>query len=169
MDVERAGRSSTGGGDELAWDAGPVKLFARRGSVVADVGEGFVAGEAVALQTAFADALVPAERAAHAPVRVDLTLETEGGGRAVVVCRNHVVGFVPPSREESVRAQLAAAGRARLETPGQVFRDTEGWWRLWVGPPRSGAFPAPEPGADTLGVPRRKIFGIALPDDEGLR
>ncbi|KQY46490.1 hypothetical protein [Cellulomonas sp. Root137] len=144
-----------------------MKLFARRGAVPADVGDGFVAGEAVALQTAFAGALIPAERAAQAPVRVDLTLETEGGGRVVVVCRNHVVGFVPPSREESARAQLAAAGRARLETSGQVFRDAEGWWRLWVGPPRTGAFPAPEPGADTLGEARRKIFGIALPDDQG--
>ena len=34
-------------------------------------------------------------------------------------------------------------------------------------PPRTGAFPAPEPGADTLGEARRKIFGIALPDDQG--
>ncbi|NUU19205.1 hypothetical protein HP550_18305 [Cellulomonas humilata] len=146
-----------------------MRLFARRVVVLADVGDGFVAGEAVALQTGFAGALSPAERASQVPVPVELTLESEGGRRIVVVCRNHVVGFVPPSHEESARAQLAAAGRARLETPGQVFRDTEGWWRLWVGPPRAGGFPGPEPGADTLGVPRRKIFGIALPDDEGLR
>ncbi|WP_421735503.1 hypothetical protein [Cellulomonas sp.] len=144
-----------------------MKLFVRRGAVLADVGDGFVAGEAVALQTGFVGALGPAERASHAPVHVELTLESEGGRRIVVVCRNHVVGFVPPSHEEAVRAQLAAAGRARLETPGQAFHDAEGWWRLWVGPPRAGDFPGPEPGADTLGVPRRKIFGISLPDDEG--
>ncbi|WP_315094319.1 hypothetical protein [uncultured Cellulomonas sp.] len=137
----------------------------RRGRVPADVGGGFVAGEAVALQTAFAGALTPAERRSPDPVRVDLSLETEGGGRVVVVCRNHVVGFVPPSHEQSLLAQVAAAGRARLETSGQMYREAEGWWRLWVGPPRAGHFPAPEPGADTLGEPTRRIFGLALPDD----
>jgi len=128
------------------------------------VGTGFVAGEAVALQTAIAVALTGTERASSAPVRVDLTLETEGGGRALVVCRNQVVGFVPPSWQESVRTQRAAAGRARLVTSGQVYRVGAGW-RLWVGPPREGDFPAPEPGADTLGAPQRRILGIALPDD----
>ena len=82
----------------------------------------------------------------------------------MLVCRNHTVGFVPPSHEESVRAQLAAAGRAHLETAGQIYRDAGGR-RLWVGPPRAGGFPAPEPGADTLAPPPRRIFGLALPDD----
>jgi hypothetical protein len=141
-----------------------MRLFAHRGTVPADVGDGFVAGEAVALQTGFASALTGVERGATAPVPVDLTFETEGGSHVLVVCRNRVVGFVPPSREGSVRAQLAAAGRARLETSGQVFR-ADGGWRLWVGPPRAGDFPDPEPGADTLGAPRRTIFGVALPDD----
>lgn len=145
--------------------AGPVNLFARRARVPADVGDGFVAGESVALQTGFAGALTPAERRAHEPVNVELTLETEGGRRVVVVCRNHVVGFVPPSHEESVRAQVVAAGRARLETAGQVYRSEEGWWRLWVGPHRTDGFPSPEPGAETLGTPRRTIFGFGLPEN----
>ncbi|MBO3086068.1 hypothetical protein [Cellulomonas fengjieae] len=140
-----------------------MKLFARRGAVLADVGDGFVAGEAVALQAAFTGALTAAERSSAEPVRVDLTLETEHGGRALVVCRNHVVGFVPPSWDQAVRAQVAAAGRARLATTGQVYRAEEGW-RLWVGPPHAGDFPGPEPGADTLRAPQRRILGIALPD-----
>jgi hypothetical protein len=141
-----------------------VNLFARRGRVPAQVGGGFVAGESAALQTAFVAALSPAERSSHAPVRVDLTFETEGGRRIVIVCRNHTIGFVPPSEEDLVRAQVRAAGRAHLETSGQVYR-AGGGWRLWVGPPREGDFPEPEPGADTLAPPRRQIFGFALPDD----
>lgn len=139
-------------------------MFTRRGRVTADVGGGFVAGEAAALQTGLSAALTTTERGSTAPVRVALRFETEGGEHVVIVCRNHTVGFVPPSHEESVRSQLAAAGRAHLETSGQVYRDGDGR-RLWVGPPRSDGFPAPEPGADTLAPPRRKIFGLALPDD----
>ncbi|WP_157465630.1 hypothetical protein [Cellulomonas sp. Leaf395] len=139
-------------------------MFTRRGRVTADVGDGFVAGEAAALQIGLSAALTGAERGSSAPVRVDLTFETEGGEHVVLVCRNHTVGFVPPSHEESVRAQIAAAGRAHLATLGQVYRDGAGW-RLWVGPPRAGGFPAPEPGADTLAPPQRRIFGLALPDD----
>ena len=139
-------------------------MFTRRGQVTADVGDGFVAGEAAALQTGLSAALTGAERASSAPVRVDLTFETEGGDHVVLVCRNHTVGFVPPSHEESVRAQIAAAGRAHLRASGQVYRDGDGR-RLWVGPPRAGGFPDPEPGADTLDAPKRRIFGIALSDD----
>ena len=139
-------------------------MFARRGRVTADVGDGFVAGEAAALQTGLSAALTGAERGSSEPVRVDLTFETEGGEHIVLVCRNHTVGFVPPSHEESVRAQLAAAGRAHLVTLGQVYGGTGGR-RLWVGPLRAGGFPDPEPGADTLAAPKRRIFGLALPDD----
>ncbi|GEL98455.1 hypothetical protein CTE05_20020 [Cellulomonas terrae] len=139
-------------------------MFTRRGRVTADVGDGFVAGEAAALQTGLSAALTTVERGSSGPARVELTFATEDGNHVVIVCRNQTVGFVPPSHEESVREQLVAAGRARLETAGQIYRDAEGR-RLWVGPPRSGGFPAPEPGADTLAPPRRKIFGLALPDD----
>jgi len=139
-------------------------MFTRRGQVTADVGDGFVAGEAAALQVGLAAALSGTERGASGPVRVDLTLATEGGTRVVVVCRNHTVGFVPPSQEESVRAQVAAAGRARLTTSGQVFRGADGL-RLWVGPPRTDELPDSEPGADTLAPPQRRIFGIVLPND----
>ena len=141
-----------------------VRMFARRGRVTADVGDGFVAGEAAALQTGLSAALTSAERGSSTPVRVELTFETEGGEQVVLVCRNHTVGFVPPSHVESVHAQLAAAGRAHLETSGQIYRVGSGR-RLWVGPPRTGGFPAPEPGADTLAPPQRRIFGLALPDD----
>ncbi|MEZ0446301.1 hypothetical protein [Cellulomonas sp. ICMP 17802] len=141
-----------------------MNLFGHRDGVPADVGDGFVAGEAVALQTAFTAALTATERR-RLPAPVEVTFETEGGEHVVVVCRNHTVGFVPPSHEESVRAQVRAAGRAHLETTGQVYRDDDGVWRLWVGPPRPGGFPAPEPGADTLKAPQRRIFGLALPDD----
>lgn len=139
-------------------------MFTRRGRVTADVGDGFVAGEAAALQTGLAAALTTVERGSSGPARVELTFATEDGNHVVIVCRNQTVGFVPPSHEDSVRAQLAAAGRAHLETTGQVYRDGDGW-RLWVGPPRSGGFPPPEPGADTLAAPQRRIFGLALPDD----
>jgi hypothetical protein len=139
-------------------------MFARRGRVTADVGDGFVAGEAAALQTGLSAALTGAERGSSAPVSVELTFETEGGEHVVLVCRNHTVGFVPPSHEESVRAQLASAGRAHLVTLGQIYRDTHGR-RLWVGPARTDGFPDPEPGADTLAAPPRRIFGVALPDD----
>jgi len=139
-------------------------MFTRRGRVTADVGDGFVAGEAAALQIGLASALTGAERGATEPVRVELRFETEGGEHVVLVCRNHTVGFVPPSHEEDVRAQLAAAGRAHLETSGQIYRVGDGR-RLWVGPPRAGGFPAPEPGADTLAPPQRRIFGLALPND----
>lgn len=145
------------------WDAGAVTMFRRRGRVEADVGDGFVAGEAAALQTGLAASLTGAERRSTvAPV--PLAFETEDGSHVVIVCRNHTVGFVPPSHVESVRAQLVAAGRARLETSGQVYRDEVGW-RLWVGPSRTDGFPAAEPGADTLAPPRRRIMGITLPDD----
>src|SRR3954447_8611138 len=100
-------------------------MFTRRGRVTADVGDGFVAGEAAALQTGLAAALSGAERGSSV-VPVELTFETEDGSHVVVVCRNHTVGFVPPSHLESVRAQLVAAGRARLETTGQVYRDDVG-------------------------------------------
>ncbi|WP_456787138.1 hypothetical protein [Cellulomonas sp. P5_C5] len=126
--------------------------------MTADVGDGFVAGEAPALQVGLA-----AARSGDS-ARVGLTFETEGGSHVVLVCRNRIVGFVPPSHEEPVRAQLAAAGRAHLVALGQIYRDADGW-RLWVGPPRTGEFPAPEPGADTLAAPQRRIFGLALPDD----
>ena len=39
---------------------------------------------------------------------------------------------------------LYAGGEA-----GQIYRVADRW-RLWVGPPLAGGFPAPEPGADTL-------------------
>lgn len=146
------------------WDPGVVSMFARRGQVPADVGDGFVAGEAAALQTGLSEALTGTERGAAGPVRVDLTLVTEDGTHVVLVCRNHTVGFVPASHLEAVRAQLAAAGRARLVTSGQIFRD-DGGLRLWVGPPHADGFPAPEPGADTLAPPQRRVFGLALPDD----
>ena len=137
-------------------------MFRRRGRVDADVGEGFVAGEAAALQTGLAAALTGAERRETA-ARVGLSFETEDGSHVVIVCRNHTVGFVPPSHVESVLAQLVAAAGARLETSGQVYRDDVGW-RLWVGPPPTDGFPAPEPGADTLPPPQRRMMGIVLPD-----
>ena len=139
-----------------------MSRFRRRGRVDADVGDGFVAGEATALQTGLAAALTGAERRSTvAPV--GLTFATEDGSHVVIFCRNHTVGFVPPSHVESVLTQLVAAGRARLETSGQVYRDDVGW-RLWVGPPRADGFPPPEPGADTLAPPQRRMMGIVLPD-----
>ena len=146
------------------WDAGAVRMFTRRGRVTADVGDGFVAGEAAALQIGLAAALTGVERGSSAPVRVDLTFETEGGEHVVLVCRNHTVGFVPPSHEESVRAQFAAAGRARLVTPGRCTATATGGGSGSGRLARAGS-PQPEPGADTLAAPQRRIFGLALPDD----
>jgi hypothetical protein len=138
-----------------------VKLFGRRPHVPAEVGDGFVAGEAVALQTSFTAALDARERAAGDPVNAELVVEPGRGELVVLVWRNVVVGFVPPAHRDTLREQLAVAGNARLVTSGQVFRRDD-TWHVWVGPPRA-AFPETEPGTDRLAAPPCTIFGIALP------
>lgn len=139
-----------------------MRLFGRRDAVPAQVGDGFVAGEAVALQTSFQAALTGHERAAREPVAAELQLDPGKGGRVVLVWRNVVVGFVPPAHEADLRGQLNRAGKGRLVCPGQVYRDGD-VWRVWVGARPPVEHPAPEPGTDRLSAPPTRIFGLALP------
>lgn len=145
-----------------------MRLFGRHAEVPAEVGDGFVAGEAVALQTSFRAVLTAPERTAGEPVRAELQLEPGKGGRVVVVWRNVVVGFVPPAHEADLRGQRNRAGKDRLVSPGQVYRDGA-VWRVWVGPRPPAGHRAPEPGADRLAAPPTRVLGLALPkhvDDE---
>lgn len=144
-------------------------LFGRHAEVPAEVGDGFVAGEAVALQTSFQAALTGRERSAREPVLAELQLEGGKGGRVVLIWRNVVVGFVPPAHEVDLRGQLHRAGKDRLVCPGQVYRDGD-LWRVWVGARPPAGAREPEPGTDRLAAPPTRIFGLALPrpvdDDE---
>jgi hypothetical protein len=72
--------------------------------VAADVGPGFHAAEATALQTAVRGVLGAVERAADRPVPVEVRLEGGRDAAVVVVCRNHVVGFVPAEHGAALRA-----------------------------------------------------------------
>lgn len=146
----------------------------RRPRVAADVGPGFHAAEARALQTALHGILSAVERAAARPVPVEVRLDASRDAAVVVVCRNQVVGFVPqrpPGPDGSpgaldlaadLRAQQVRAGRrTHLVAPGLLHRDAD-LWRVWVGAePDDGLPPVPD-GLDTLGAPEPSIFGIAL-------
>ena len=106
-----------------------MRLFGRHAEVSAEVGDGFVAGEAVALQTSFQAALSGRERSAREPVPAELQLDGGKGGRVVLIWRNVVVGFVPPSHEQSLLAQVAAAGRAHL-LDREAVRHVQQRWRF---------------------------------------
>jgi len=137
----------------------------RRPTVAADVPAGFHAAEARALQVALVGVLSAVERAADAPVPVDVAFEAGRDAAVVVLCRNRVVGFVPEPHAAGLRAQVQAAGRrARLVAPGRVVRDG-GLWRVWVGAaPEGGVPPAPD-GLDTLPEPQPTILGVPLRRD----
>ena len=128
--------------------------------VTADVGAGFVATEAPALQQAIRSALHVGEgRAGTIPAELQF-----GGGaaeRVVVEWRNRFVGFVPTSHLAGLRGQLAAIGRATLTATGCLYFDGT-YWRVWVGPPPEDGFPAVEEGYDELGEPTPTIFGVPL-------
>jgi hypothetical protein len=128
--------------------------------VAADVGAGFVATEAPALQQAFRSALRLGDPA-DGPVEAEFALQAGAAERVVVVWRNAYVGFVPTSHLASLRGQLVAAGRARLVAPGQVYRDGA-LWRAWLGPVPDGGPPPVGEGYDELEPPPPTIFGIPL-------
>jgi hypothetical protein len=135
--------------------------------VAADVGAGFHAAEARGLQTALVGVLTAVERAAGTAVPVEVRLDATRDAAVVVLCRNQVVGFVPPDPAglaAGFRAQQAGAGRrARLVAPGLLHRDAAtALWRVWVGAePDDGLPPVPE-GLDTLAAPEPSIFGVPL-------
>ncbi|MBD8063329.1 hypothetical protein [Oceanitalea stevensii] len=137
-----------------------MRLFDRWRSaeVPADVGAGFWAAEAAAMQRAIVTALAGAERARSGAVPARLELSPGAEGRVVVVWRNVIVGFVPPDRAAPLRDQLAAAGKGTLVAPGSVV-ELGGQRRMWVGEGE----PVGEPPADELAAPPTTIFGIHLP------
>lgn len=137
----------------------------RRPTVAAEVPVGFHAAEARALQVAVTAVLSAVERAADAPVPVDLVLEPGRDGVVVVVCRNRVVGFVPAPHAEPLRAQVEAAGRrAHVVAPGALVHDGA-LWHVWVGPAPQGGVPAAPDGLDTLPEPQPTILGVPLRRD----
>lgn len=137
-------------------------MRSRHPRVAADVGPGFPVAEARALQTALEGALTAVERAAGRSVPVELRFEPGAGPGVVVVCRNRVVGFVPPDRAPGLRGQLTDAGRrAHLVAPGVLHRQ-DGLWRAWAGAePEDGVPPAPD-GLDTMAAPDPAVLGIPL-------
>jgi hypothetical protein len=128
--------------------------------VAADVGEGFVATEAPALQQSIRSALHGGE-GRQAPIAVEVQFATGAAQRVVVEWRNRYVGFVPASHLASLRGQLAAAGRAALVASGRVYFDGT-YWRVWVGQPPAGGYPEVAEGYDELDEPPPSIFGIPL-------
>lgn len=135
--------------------------------IAADVGPGFHAAEATALQTAVRGVLGAVERAADRPVPVEVRLEGGRDAAVVVVCRNHVVGFVPAEHGAALRAQVDAAGRwTRLVAPGLLFRDGD-LWRVWVGAEPDGGLPPVPAGLDVLTAPDPTVLGIPLRRHDG--
>lgn len=128
--------------------------------VAADVGEGFVATEAPAMQQAIRSALRTGE-GRRAPVAVEVQFAAGAAQRVVVEWRNRFVGFVPVPHLATLRGQLAGVGKAVLTAPGRVYHDGR-YFRIWVGPPPAGGFPEVEAGYDELPEPPASIFGIPL-------
>lgn len=130
--------------------------------VAADVGEGFVATEAPALQQAIRSALRSGEGKA-APIAVEVQFTAGAAERVVVEWRNRFVGFVPTSHLAGLRGQLTAAtsDKAPLTANGRVYFDGR-YFRVWVGPPPAEGFPEVRAGYDELAEPPPAIFGIPL-------
>jgi hypothetical protein len=129
--------------------------------VPADVGEGFVATEAPAMQQSILSAMRAGEGKGD-PIAADLEFASGAAQRVVVGWRNRYVGFVPTSHLASMRGQLVAAGKAVLTAPGEVYFDGK-FYRVWVGvPPVDGYHPALPGGYDELPIPPLTIFGVPL-------
>ena len=128
--------------------------------IPADVGEGFIATEAPAMQQSILSAMRGGE-GKRAVITADLEFKTGAAERVVVDWRNRYVGFVPTSHLASMRGQLVAAGKAVLIAPGEVYFDGK-FWRVWVGPPPEFGFPEVPHGYDELPVPPMTIFGVPL-------
>ena len=128
--------------------------------ICADVGGGFVATEAPALQQTIRSALHSGE-GRRVPFPVDLRLASGARERVVVEWRNRFVGFVPTSHLAALRGQLAGAGRTPVITPGILYFDGR-YFRIWVGPEPADGFPAIEAGYDELPEPPPSIFGIPI-------
>lgn len=137
----------------------PLPWRRRRASRPAEVGDGFVATEAPALQATIRSAFELGE--GGGPMSVELAFAPGAAGRVVVVWRNRNVGFVPPDHLDDMRRQLEAAGNARLVAPGLVYHDGT-WLRVWVGQAPQGPLPVPPAGYDLLPAPPTTIFGFTL-------
>jgi len=136
-------------------------LFRRRPEVPADVGAGFCAAEAPAMQRSILAALGLGERPAAAVVPARMHVERGADERLVLVWRNVIVGFVPADAVGTLDAALEAAGDAALVVQGCVHR-TDGTWRVWVGDVPAEGFPPVPDGLDTLPAPELTILGVPV-------
>ena len=130
----------------------------------ADVGQGFVALEAPALQATIRSVFVAGE--GGGPLAAELSFAPGADGRVVAVWRNRNVGFVPEPHAAVIRRQLDEPGPGRLVADGRVYDDGT-WWRVWVGPDPAGGFPVPDDAYDELAPPIPSIFGFALGESLG--
>lgn len=126
----------------------------------ADVGVGFVAAEAPALQASIVGTLSADERR-HDEVATTVQFARGTQGRVVVVWRNRNVGFAPAAAAPGLLAQLDRAGRAGLVAPATVRRDGEFWRVVVGGEPGAGA---PLRAHDELEPPPFTLFGVPLGD-----
>ena len=130
----------------------------RTPEVHADVGPGFWAAEAQAMQRILRSTMLSGERRlAVIAARLQFTAGVDG--RVVVLWRNTIAGFVPGDRAAALRQQLAEAGEARLVADGEV-REHGGLFRIWVGS-WSGTT-VPEPPSDEIAPEPTRILGIPL-------
>ncbi|PWD51580.1 hypothetical protein C8046_13945 [Serinibacter arcticus] len=129
----------------------------RRATVTADVGAGFLALETAAHQAALEASAGTGRQVSR--VAAELTVHAEPSGVVVLSWNNRNVGLAPEEQRLPLAAQAAAAGRGRLVTDAEVFRDA-GVWRVWVGPlPRPTDAVQPE---DTVAPKPPSIAGIPL-------
>ncbi len=139
---------------------GPFASWHHAPPVTADVGAGFVATEAPALQRAIRSALHTGEGRGGV-IPADLEFAPGAAQRVVVEWRNRFVGFVPTSHLAALRGQLVSTGKAALAASGSVYFDGT-YWRIWVGPRPQDGFPPVEAGYDELAEPAPTIFGVPI-------
>ena len=129
----------------------------------ADVGPGFWAAEAQAMQRILRSTILSEERQL-AVISAQLRFTPGVEGRVVVLWRNTIAGFVPGDRAGALRQQLTEAGDARLVSDGEV-REHGGLLRIWVG--SWPGTPVPEPPIDEIVPEPTRILGIPLTGNGG--
>lgn len=93
------------------------------------------------------------------PARLQFSRGAED--HVVVLWRNVIVGFVPPTHRDELRRQLDDAVTAPLVADGHVRRH-DGVWRVWAGPAWPVAEGPPQPPPDEIDPPSNAIFGFPL-------
>ncbi len=113
------------------------------------------------MQRSLLEALGLGDRPAPAVVPAQVLVEPGADDRLVLVWRNVIVGFVPPSSTPDLATQLADAGDAALVAPG-VVHHVDGVWRVWVGAIPARGLPAVPDDLDTLSAPELTILGVPV-------